>query len=53
MMNETPNGAIILANVGKEFTDVHCYDVCSAYIACLLEGRIPSKFTKVNKRVKN
>ena len=53
MMNETPNGAIILANVGKEFTDVHCYDVCSAYIACLLEGRILYKFTKVNKRAKN
>lgn len=53
MMNETPNGAIILANVGKEFTDVHCYDVCSAYLACLLEGRIPSQFIKVNKRNKN
>lgn len=53
MMNETPNGAIILANVGKEFTNVHCYDVCSAYLACLLEGRIPSKFIKVDKRQKN
>lgn len=46
MINEVPKGAIILAQIDKEFTDVHCYDVCSAYIACLLEGRMPSKFKK-------
>ena len=49
MMNETPKGAIILANKRKEFKDVHCYDVCSAYVACLLEGKLPYKFQQVGK----
>ena len=47
MLNETPKGAIIIANKGKEFTNVHCYDVCSAYIAHLLEGELPYKFKQV------
>lgn len=52
MINESSCGAIILANVGKEFKEVYCYDVCSAYIACLLEGNMPSRFIKVNKKLK-
>lgn len=46
MINEVPKGAIILAQTRKEFANVYCYDVCSAYIACLLEGRMPSQFIK-------
>lgn len=52
MLNETPKGAIILSNRGKEFTNVHCYDVCSAYIACLLEGGLPYKFEQVGRMEK-
>lgn len=52
MINETPKGAIILAQTGKEFQNVHCYDVCSAYIACLLEGNMPSKFIKTKTLLK-
>lgn len=52
MMDETPKGAIILSRPNVEFTNVHCYDVCSAYIACLLEGNMPSKFIKTTNRIK-
>ena len=52
MINETPKGAIILSRPNVEFTNVHCYDVCSAYIACLLEGNMPSKFIKTTHRIK-
>lgn len=52
MINESSSGAIILTQTGKEFKDVHCYDVCSAYLACLLEGNMPSRFIKTNKRIK-
>lgn len=52
MMEESSSGAIILANIGKEFTNVHCYDVCSAYIGCLLEGNMPSRFLKTSQMIR-
>lgn len=53
MINEVPKGAIILAQTAKEFYNVHCYDVCSAYLACLLEGNMPSKFIKTKALMRN
>lgn len=48
MIYEAPQGGIIISKQ-EEFSNVYCYDVVSAYLANLLEGKLPCGFKKVNK----